>query len=170
MTRLWGHISLSVRRKLGIVQSVITSRLLYGLSSAWLNVARELRQLDGFKARCLRRILGVRASFYSRVSNHKVLEQSGHVQYSRQLLKHQLLLFGKVARKTNDDPLRKLTFCEGSLSPATSRFIRRVGRPRHEWAGQLLQVAFKVVGDRRLEEVVYSEESWTSIVNKYIKA
>ena len=52
----------------------------------------------------------------------------------RQLLKHQMLLYGRVARSPDTDPLRNLTFVPGGLEPATARYIRRVGRPRNEWA------------------------------------
>ena len=44
---LWKHTMLPVARKIQVFKSVIISRLLYGLSSAWLNAA-ELRRLNGF--------------------------------------------------------------------------------------------------------------------------
>ena len=62
------------------------------------------------------------------------LQESGQTQLGRQLLKHQLLLFGRIARAPQDDPLRRLTFVPGSTEAATGEYIRRVGRPRNEWA------------------------------------
>ena len=56
LRKLWNHSSLSKTRKLQIYQAVVVSRLLYGLSSAWLN-AVETRRLNGFQARCLRCIV-----------------------------------------------------------------------------------------------------------------
>ena len=127
LSRLWKHTSLSRARKLQILQAVITSRLLYSLGSAWLNVA-ELRRLNGFQCRCLCPILGIKQSFVSRISNSSVLQQSGQIPYGRQLLRQQLLLFGRVARAPATDPLRRLTFVPGSRLPATGYCVS-------EWAG-----------------------------------
>ena len=41
------------------------------------------------------------------------------------LVRYQLVFFGKVARAADEDVLRKLTFCPGSLDLAANRFIRR---------------------------------------------
>ena len=109
---------------------------MYGLSSAWLNDA-ERRRLDGFQARCLRMILGIKPSFISRVSNKAVLEKARQPSYTTQLSQAQLLLFGKIAASPQCDPLRQVTFQPNCLQPATSRYVRRVGRPRHEWCEDL---------------------------------
>ena len=139
----------------------------YGLSSAWLHM-KEQRQLDGFHAKCPRKLLRVRPSYFSRVSNQKILEQSGQVSYTVQLLKQQLLLYGKIARAPDSDALRKLTFCDGSLQAASDKYVRRVGRPRHEWATQLHGNVLKVVGTRNVKDTVYGEASWKIMVNRYL--
>ena len=141
--KLWNHSSLAMRRKVQVYQAVVVSRLLYGLSSAWLNVA-ESRRLNGFHARCLRKITGIKPSFVSRVSNAAVLQRAGQVELRRQLLKQQLLLYGRLARSSNDDVLRQLTFIPDSVSAATGRYVRRVGRPRNEWAVMLDKEARKM--------------------------
>ena len=66
LAQLWKHTSISRSRKIDIFQATITSPLLYGLSSAWLNVA-ERRRMDGFQARCLRKILGIPSAYVSRI-------------------------------------------------------------------------------------------------------
>merc|ERR1712224_287870 len=82
-------------RKVQCFQAVISSKLLYGLSSAWLNEA-EQRRLNGFQARCLRRIYNIQPSFISRISNVEVLKRAGQVEFTKQLLKQQLKLFQKI--------------------------------------------------------------------------
>jgi hypothetical protein len=164
LSRLWKHTRLSRARKLQILQSVITSRLLYSLSSAWLNVA-ELRRLNGFQCRCLRVVLGIKPSFISRVSNGSVLQQAGQVAYGRQLLRQQLLLFGRVARAPSTDPLRRITFVPGSLHPATGHYVRRVGRPRNEWAVMLEREARKVHAS--FNQMVHNELEWKIAVYGY---
>ena len=143
---------------------MITSRLLYSLGSAWINVA-ELRRLNGFQCRCLRPILGIKPSFVSRVSNSTVLQQSAQIPYGRQLFRQQLLLFGRVARAPPTDPLRILTFVPGSLLPATGHYVRRVGRPRNELAVMLEKEARKV--HPNFDQIVYTETEWKAAVYGY---
>ena len=87
--------------------------MLHGLNTAWLNVS-DKRKLDGFQCRCLRVILRIAPSLISRVSNKTVLDRAGALKLSTLLLRHQPMLFGKVARAPDEDVLRKLTFCPGS--------------------------------------------------------
>jgi hypothetical protein len=163
-SRLWKHTTLPRTRKIQILQAVITSRLLYSLGSAWLNVA-EMRRLNGFQCRCLRQLLGIKPSFISRVSNFSVLQQSGQISYGRQLLRQQLLLFGRVARAPETDPLRRLTFVPGSVRPATGQCVRRVGRPRNEWAVMLEKEAQKM--HTNFNQMVHNEMEWKSAVTDY---
>ena len=128
---LWRYSCLTLQRNVRIFQAVVASRLLYGLSSAWLNVA-EVRRLNGFQARCLRKLVGVKPAFISKTSNAVVLERAGQVSFGQQLMKQQLLLYGRIARSPDSDFLRSLAFSPGSLDAATSRYIRRIGRPRNE--------------------------------------
>ena len=61
--QVWNHANLSRQRKLEIFQAFVISRLQYGLCTSWL-VKTQQRRLDGFHARCLRRILGYRLNTY----------------------------------------------------------------------------------------------------------
>jgi hypothetical protein len=169
LDRLWRHTSVSRARKFLIFQATISSRALYGLSGAWLN-ASERRRLDGFQSKCLRKILGIPAAYFSRISNKEVLNRAQHVPYTTQLLKKQLMLYGRIGRAPDDDALRSLTFCPGSLTPATSRFVRRVGRPRHEWASQLNAVAVDIAGGiDQLESLIGEAAAWKDTVDNYYK-
>ena len=161
---LWKHAQVSRARKIQVFQAVATSKLLYGLSSAWLNVA-EQRRLNGFQARYLRAIFGIQPAYVSRVSNQRVLERARQQPYSQQLLKQQLLLFGKIARAPRTDSLRKLTVCHLSLRPAASTYVRRVGRPRSEWAAKLREHALRIASDA----VIAHPATWRAAINVYFK-
>ena len=169
LRRAWHHTNLSKRRKLEVFQAVITSRALYGLEGAWLNAA-ERRRLDGFQAKCLRQILGIKSAFLSRVPNKVVLEKAGSHRYTSQLLKAQLLLLGRIARAPEGDPLRALTFRNSSLRLATDKYVRRVGRPRNEWAAQLLREARLSARGQGLEDLIKHESLWRAAVTKYCTA
>ena len=79
------------------------------------------------------------------------------------------MLYGKISWSPDIDVLRALTFTAGSLQPVADRYVRRVGRPRNEWAGQLNKIACKVVDARRVEDVVKDAVAWSSAVNKHLK-
>ena len=164
LSRLWKHTSLRRERKIQIFNAVVLTRLLYSFNSAWLNVA-DTRHLNGFHCRCLRVILGIRLAFISRISNAKVLQESGQLQLSQQLLKQQLLLYGKVARAQDSDPLRALTFAPGTLLPVTGQYIRRVGRPRNEWAVMLYKEYCKM--GAVLNRSIHIEQEWRAAVCQY---
>ena len=164
--RVWKHSTLCFARKVRIYNAVVISRLLYGLSSAHLNVA-ETRRLNGFQCRCMRVILGIKPSFISRVSNAEVLKRAQQNDLSCLLLHQQLLLFGRIARAPPDDPLRLLTFVPGSISPLTSHYIRRIGRPRSEWASKLRDVALRMTADAA--RVVHDAAAWKRIVAEYCR-
>ena len=101
----------------------------------------------------------------SRVSNSSVLQESGQIPYGRQLLKQQLLLFGRVARAPSSDPLRRLTFVPGSLRPVTGHYVRRVGRPWNEWAVMLERKAHKLHAN--FNQIVHIEMEWKRAVHGY---
>ena len=87
---------LALLRKIRIFDACIGSQLLYCLHTAWLNKA-FLRQLDGFEARSLRKILGIPHSYLSRVPNVEVLKQAAAKPYSKILMHRQLQLIARIA-------------------------------------------------------------------------
>ena len=124
------------QRKLEIFDACVLSKLRYGIASAGLLKA-DLRRLDGFQARCLRTMLGIKHSYISRICNKEVLARAGQALFTKQLLKQQLKLFRKISCLSDEHFLRELTFCPGSLRAATDRYVRKRGRPRNEWATKL---------------------------------
>ena len=114
---------------------------------------------------CLRVTHGIRPSFVSRVSNKKVLEESGQVVLGRQLLLQLLLLFGRVARASESDPLRILTFIPESVDAATGRYVRKIGRPRNEWAVMLQKECWRMSAEFR--NVIGNELEWKRAVHTY---
>jgi len=138
LAKLWGHAGVGCKRRLQFLRACVFSKLLYGLATMWL-VKAQLRRLDGFQARCLRRVQGIPAAFVSRISNTEVLRRANSTPLSQQLLYRQLIIMGKVARSAAGSPLRQDTFVGNSLRPQVGRYIRKVGRPRQEWTTEVLK-------------------------------
>jgi len=167
LVRLWKHTSLSLRRKIEIFQAVVTSQVMYGLTSAWLTKADQ-RRLNGFQARCLRVLIRVAPSYISRISNKIVLGRTEQLPYTTQLMKQQLLLFGRIARAGDADVLRQLAFIPGMLEPTANRYVRRVGRPKQEWVTMLKGEALKFTRSAaELESAIQDAPTWERAVQSY---
>ena len=166
LAQLWKHASLTLAWKLQAFNHIIVTQLLYGLSSTWLN-AKSRRKLDGFQSRCLRVILKIKPSYYSRVSNQTVLDKAAASKMSSMLLRQQLVLFGNVACAPDEEVLRRMVFRPGSLDLIANCYIRRVGRPRNEWGTCLHKEAVKVVGGTvPLQAAIQNPDGWKAMVTK----
>ena len=160
LCKVWKHSLLPVKRKLYIFQSLVLSKLLYGIAACCFTAA-QLRRVNGFQAKCLRQILGISHSYYSRVSNAEVLRRSGAKLATDLLVEQQLTQLGKILRAPQTSALHSTTLTAGTLQPATSHYIRRRGRPRKEWAPTVLQEAYKRKHHQEnLYEVASSRQMW----------
>ena len=83
--RLIWNSRLSRREKLNIFQLVFTSTLIYGLDSLTLT-ERQLHRIDAYHFRFLRRIINMKASFYSRIPNTEVWRRAGYPQRPSDIL------------------------------------------------------------------------------------
>ena len=91
--------------------------------------AKERKRIDGFQARCLRRILRIAPSFYSKVSNDTILKRAGETSLSRKITSEQTKYKNKLETRDQDDPTRvSLMMC-----PAE----RILGRQRASWVSEL---------------------------------
>ena len=138
---------------------------MYSLAPACFTKA-EFRRLDGFQSKCLRKVLKIQPSYYSRVSNAEVRRIAEVCSSSDALRSRQLLLLGRVLVSTDENALQQLSFTPGMWQPATSRYIRRVGRPRKEWVPEVLSLArCLVTGDAQLADAVRDKAEWKRIVH-----
>jgi len=145
LQKVWSHSGVTLKQKLLFLDGCVMAKLRHGLASLWL-VTAQRRRLDGFQARCLRRLLHIPAAFVSRISNKEVFKRADVRPLSEQLLKHQLLLLRKVAISTVGGPLRRDSFVGATTQPQIGRFVRRIGRPRQDWTSQLLCEGNQLMG------------------------
>ena len=164
LSKVWRHSSLTAARKLAAYSALVETKLMYGLVTGSFTKA-DLRRLDGFQAKCLRTILKVPSSQFSRISNLTVRERANWKSASQLLLEQQLVLFGKVLRSPAEDILQQVSFVPGSLTPATSRYVRVVGHPRKEWIPELLPHAVRIAGgEQNLQNSVQDPMHWKKMV------
>ena len=138
LQKLWSHTSVGKRRKLYVYSSCVISKLLYSLDTLWLLKA-DKRRLDSFHCKCVRKILGIRHSYVSRVSNAEVLTQAGERPLSDLLLDRQVKMYGKIAISGSHSLVRKVV-CQADGTPKNWAAHRRRGRPRQQWAQEVYKL------------------------------
>ena len=166
LSRVWSHSKISRRFKYQIYVACVVQKLLYGLESAWINAAGR-RKLNGFHARCLRRIVNVTPAFISHVSNAFVLQQLAAYPLSSILLERQMLYFGHVARSDGKCTLRRALFKDDSFELREPPL--KQGRPRDTWGRKLLQECLHMTGSIVNLKHQLSSDTWKSAVRKYCR-
>ena len=109
LQRVLKNATLPKKRKIMIFDACIMSKLRYGVSSAWLSKS-DLRRLGGFQAGCLRKMLGIAHSYYSRISNARVRQIAEQRPFSNQVRESQLKLLGQVLTNPDKHFLRSVAF------------------------------------------------------------
>ena len=137
LDKTWTHSALTWKQKLRIYVSLVETKLLYSLASLVLTVAQQ-RKVNGFQNRCLRRIVGIKPAYISRVSNVCVLSKASHTLATKLLNKRRLQLFGRILRCPEGHALKLAAFIPNTDTPATERYVRRVGRPSKEWVKEAI--------------------------------
>ena len=166
LQRIWFHSNISIQRKILLFNSLIISKLLYGLDSTQLNES-EKRRLDAFHAKCLRRILKVPHSFYNHVSNSQIWKASHTQPLTSILVRRQLKLFGQIALMPSSHDLRSMVFnCNSFTKPIAGP--RRRGRPRNCWLDELHAIAIRVAGSD--SELAHVFNQWSSSLKLWLDA
>ena len=108
--RLIWNSSLSRKGKVKIFEATFTSVLLYGLDSLTLT-PKQLHRIDGQYFRFLRRAIGIKASFYSRIPNREVWTQALKPTLPSQTLSYrQYQHFVRVLQQNMEEPTHNVLF------------------------------------------------------------
>ena len=113
LRRAWSRTLLWTDRKIRIFDAGLLSYFSYSLNTMRFG-ATARRRMDGFHARCFRKILGVPHAYYSRVSL-EVLQRAGRQPFSATPLEQQLLIFGGIA-SADERPIRHARRVPGTLN------------------------------------------------------
>ena len=147
---LLGHKSLPPSWKLTVYRSVVQSILLYAMESSQLTPP-QLTKLDHVHYKAIRRIFGIKSSFYHRVINPSSADCSnqylvGLAYDSRRIItpsqlysQHRLTLLGHLFR--HRDTLEYHSTFMPSGQYRYTRGPNRVGRPRLHWAESVMTEA-----------------------------
>ena len=123
----WKASGSKVKWKLRIFNAIIGAKLLYGLETIHLTKAL-LNKIDAFQVRGLRKILKLPSTFIDRrFTNRNVLDRVsalmfGHHHHNPSILfshcynERRAKLLGHIARTSQQDPLRQVSFQPDSVN------------------------------------------------------
>ena len=176
---LWkSHIN--TKQKLRLYDTVIRSKLVYGLESARLSEVIRAK-LRSFQMKGYRQILGLPSTYINREYSHEYLMtmandiakgegQKKTFQFIDEYIDERALrLLGHILRAESEDPMR--TCCLHSLS-ATPKIPlhRRVGHPRYHWIENTMKLvwenfeAWRNVRDGNYEKFSMFDEDHTDSI------
>ena len=162
----WDKAHTSVRWKIRVFDSILRSKILYGLECIQLTQS-DMAKLNAFQMKGLRRILKFPPTFIDRsITNQSVLDilrvsyQIRIDLFSHTWLHKKLKLFGHILRSSPDDPLRQVLFEYNTFIPKIE--YRRPGKPRTSWLLQAFKDAFEKLG--RAEEYDYDNPEHQNFV------
>ncbi|BDA51414.1 RNA-directed DNA polymerase from mobile element jockey [Coccomyxa sp. Obi] len=121
--KVWKDKNISVKIKVILYKVIVQSTLLYGCET-WAVTNEDIRKLEVFQMRCLRRILGI--SLLERIPNAVTRAQCDIPEVANLIRYRRLRYLGHVARM--GDTRLPLQFMFGTISGMGTR-----GRPMKSW-------------------------------------
>ena len=149
---IWAASNLTRVQALRVLKSCVFSALLYGLHTLYLTEGLE-RRLDALQVRCLRRAMGIRSTYASKLigeeplTNQKVAQIAQARPLSAELTKMRYQLLGHVLRRTGDDYMRAVSY-DRFGQPMTLGGVNRHGGMRKCWAPEVMASAVQVLKEQ----------------------
>lgn len=166
--RLIWQSDLSKKVQIERYMSLVVAHAVSGMHMFPLSIT-DLEHLEFQHVRSLRRILGIKAVFISRVSNVDVLYKAKCKPLCFSLFMKQCAHLGHILRRPADHPDRRILFA----SPAQdTRYpqntAKRVGRPRSKWFDQLYKFVFHPDGIAKNELLFLAKDraGWFSLTSR----
>jgi len=160
-TRLWSERGIRLQTKLAVYKAVVITALLYSCET-WTLYKKQLKALDRFHLRCLRRIMGI--SWTDRVPNTEVLRRANMMGIEALIMKAQLRWAGHVVRM-DDSRLPKMVFyCELASG------YRKVGRPYKRYKDSLkASLTACNIPHREWETIATDRSQWRHAVRQGVQ-
>ena len=157
--------NLSIKKKVEKYTALVVNKGIWGLHLLPLTRS-DVAHLEYIHARCLRRILKIKAAWWSRISNSEVLRKAKCAPILHHIRRKQLALLGHILRRPFDDPDRLSCFEPNThLDPRRPPDChRRVGAPRKTWF-KTLEPLFSNNGipKNTLHDLAQDRNGWFSL-------
>ena len=169
MHRTWLSTKISIKDKVVIYNSLISSKLLYGLESLTLDYGLYNR-LDAFLMKGWRKILAWKSTFFDRSKTNKAIREEICKHYKKDLKLHSttvkeraVKLLGETIRRGEEHIAYKAVFNSDGMPNLPDK--RRVGMPRLVWANETAKIAWRQHVSTMVDFNHNSKKNW-SIIHK----
>jgi len=151
----WQKATTPTRTKLIIFDTMIRSKLVYGLESAPLLTAQRIR-LNALQLKGLRNILKLQTTYMDRANTNERVMALANERYNKDAKPNQIRtikpfaeyidqrsqqLLGHILRAAKTDLMASTTVHHGTLRPVQYQG-QRIGRPRIQWLQDTLRTAW----------------------------
>ena len=134
LSQFW-KTSVPKTTRLTIFRSYVVSVLLYGLSTLTLE-DKHLKKIDSWYYQFLRRVVGIKAAFYSRIPNQAVWEKANRpIIPSQTLLSEQFQQLTTSLFTPHHDPIHHVVFSPGYKDRVGIQKNHKRGPPPPHWLG-----------------------------------
>jgi hypothetical protein len=156
---LWKKRNISIATKMRIYQSLVLSVLLYGAES-WTLLQSDIKKLEVFHMRCLRRVLGI--SLRDRIRNETIRERCcNQPTISEEIQKRRLRWFGHVCRM---EPQRLPYQLLWRTRPSQWKIIRTA--PKKIWSKQVENdLANRRLTLRDAKNIALDRQQWKELIH-----
>ena len=166
--RLAWNSNLPRHTKLRIFQSTFIPILIYGLDTLTLT-DKHVNRIDAFYFKFLRRIVNIKVSYYSRISNHVVWRTAGYPKKpSYFLLNSQYNILSEVLYTDSSLPLHHVVF----NSAYRDRIIvkgRRRGRKKPYFIETTTKRYFSKIWSENPGRGIFGPHAVYSAINRHLK-
>ena len=155
LRNVWVSRHLSKKLKIRIFNTMVKPVLLYG-SETWRTTATNIKNIQSFINKCLRRILGVH--WPEKISNLNLWQQTRQKPVEQEILQRRWRWIGHTLRKPTSSTTRHALI----WNPQGKR---KRGRPRNTWRRDL-EADTKELGLTwgRLERLAQDRDAWRTLV------
>ena len=122
--RVWSQSNITTNTKVALYRATVLTTLLYGCET-WAATRRQLKKMEAFHHRCLRRLMGIK--WQELVPTTDVLARAGIERVETMIRACRLKWLGHVARMPDDRLPKKLLF--GKLEHGA----RHAGGQKRRW-------------------------------------
>lgn len=155
LKNIWSSRMIRNKTKIMIFNSNVKSVLLYG-AETWRTTKGNIKKLQTFINRCLRRILHLR--WYDRTTNRELWDRAGQRQVEQEIMSRRWRWIGHTLRKPPDSIVRQAL----RWNPQGNR---SKGRPRNTWRRELEMECKKTGREwRDLERMALDRRAWKALV------
>ena len=157
----WDRADTSISWKLRVFNSIVKSKLMYGLETIQLTQG-EQNKIDAFQMKRIRRILKIPPTFIDRSqTNQAVRDQAMRYgvnieKFSETWRQQKLKLLGHILRANREDPLRQVLFECGSNIPRIFH-VKRCGRPKLDCFSESIKEAMHTLGWEAPSEITQQD-------------